>query len=58
LACPVADTPQQFANAVLDLLALTPDERRARAARAILDPLDWPTTLESLWSLLQSIATH
>lgn len=57
-ACPVADTPTQFADTVLDLLALTPDERRARAGRAILDPLDWPTTLEPLWSLLQSMATH
>jgi sugar transferase (PEP-CTERM/EpsH1 system associated) len=57
-ACSVADTPEEFADTVIDLLALTPDERRARAARAVLDPLDWPTTLEPLWSLLQSIAPH
>jgi sugar transferase (PEP-CTERM/EpsH1 system associated) len=51
-ACAVADSPELFADAVLDLLALTPDARRARAARAILEPLEWPTTLEPLWSLL------
>jgi sugar transferase (PEP-CTERM/EpsH1 system associated) len=51
-ACPVADTPELFAGAVLDLLALPPEARRARAARAALEPLDWPTTLEPLWSLL------
>ena len=57
-ACPVADTPELFADAVLDLLALTPDERRARAGRALLEPLDWRTTLEPLWSLLETITTH
>jgi sugar transferase (PEP-CTERM/EpsH1 system associated) len=57
-ACPVADTPGLFADAVIDLLALTPDERRARAQRAILAPLDWPTTLKPLWSLLETITTH
>ena len=54
-ACPVADTPRQFADSVIDLLALSPDERRARAARAMLDPLDWSTTLKPLWSCLESI---
>jgi sugar transferase (PEP-CTERM/EpsH1 system associated) len=58
-ACPVADTPELFADAVLDLLALTPDERRARAAQATLDSLDWPTALERFWSILQdAITTH
>jgi sugar transferase (PEP-CTERM/EpsH1 system associated) len=57
-ACPVADTPALFAGAVLDLLALTPDERRARAGRAFLEPLDWPTTLDPLWSLLETIVTR
>jgi glycosyltransferase involved in cell wall biosynthesis len=55
-ACPVADTPQLFADAVLDLLALTPDQRRTRAESASLEPLDWPATLEPLWSLLEKIS--
>jgi sugar transferase (PEP-CTERM/EpsH1 system associated) len=57
-ACPVADTPELFADAVLDLLALTPDQRRTRAESAILEPLAWPTTLKPLWSLLETITTH
>jgi sugar transferase (PEP-CTERM/EpsH1 system associated) len=57
-ACPAADTPEQFASAVVDLLALTPDERRARAGRAVLEPLDWPTTLSPLWSLLETIVAQ
>jgi sugar transferase (PEP-CTERM/EpsH1 system associated) len=54
-ACPVADTPELFADAVLHLLALSPDQRRARAESAILGPLYWPTTLEPLWSVLEEI---
>ena len=57
-ACPVADTPELFADAVLDLLALTPDQRRTRAESASLEPLDWPTTLDPLRSLLEAITTH
>jgi sugar transferase (PEP-CTERM/EpsH1 system associated) len=55
-ACLVADTPAAFAAAALDLLALTPQARRATAAAARLDALDWATSLEPLWAELQAIA--
>ena len=55
-ASSVANTPAQFAHQVLALLALTPDERRARARRSDLSQLTWPQTLEPLWPILESAA--
>lgn len=52
----VADTPKHFAQHVLSLLALSPDERRARAGSADLSHLTWSRTLEPLWPLLTHAA--
>jgi len=55
-ASSVANTPDQFAHHVLALLALSPSERRARAAASDLSHLTWSRTLEPLWSLLAHAA--
>ena len=52
-ATKVANTPAGFAQHVLDLLARTPAERRAMAASADLDALNWDATLEPLWLILR-----
>ena len=52
-AARVANTPAGFAQHVLDLLARTPAERRAIAASADLDALNWDATLEPLWLILR-----
>ena len=56
-ACRLADTPDDFAAAVIDLLALTPQARRALAAEARVADLTWPRCLAPLGDLLQSAAT-
>jgi polysaccharide biosynthesis protein PslH len=55
-ACPVGATPAEFARALLELLAATPDERRARARTANLQGLTWPHRLAGLVPLLQDAA--
>jgi len=55
-ACSVANTPHQFADHVLALLALSPAERRARANSSDLSHLTWSHTLEPLWPLLDRAA--
>jgi sugar transferase (PEP-CTERM/EpsH1 system associated) len=50
----IASTPTQFANHVLDVLALPPMQRRALADSADLSGLAWSHTLEPLWPILQS----
>ena len=55
-ACRLADTPADFAAAVIDLLALAPDARRALAAEAHVENLTWPRCLAPLGDLLQSAA--
>jgi sugar transferase (PEP-CTERM/EpsH1 system associated) len=57
-ACPVADSPQAFAQQTLSLLALTGVERRARAARDAVRHLDFETQLASLPSILNSAARN
>jgi sugar transferase (PEP-CTERM/EpsH1 system associated) len=52
-ASSVANTPERFAEQVLALLALSPVERRARAAAADLSTLTWTHTLAPLWPLLE-----
>ena len=51
-ACPVADTPEAFRRHVIDLLALTPAERHAVAARADLTALSWERQLQPLVPIL------
>lgn len=55
-ASSVANTPDQFAHHLLLLLAMTPDERRARANSSDLSLLTWSRTLEPLWPLLEHAA--
>lgn len=52
----VANTPQGFADHVLDLLRRPPAERRAIAASADLSSLTWSRTLEPLWSIVERAA--
>jgi glycosyltransferase involved in cell wall biosynthesis len=51
-ACVEATEADAFAQGVLRLLELTPDERRKRAAAANLDSLSWPTTLRPLLDIV------
>jgi polysaccharide biosynthesis protein PslH len=52
----IADTPDRFAEQVIDLLHRTPAERRAMAAAADLSRLTWAHTLKALWPLLERAA--
>jgi sugar transferase (PEP-CTERM/EpsH1 system associated) len=54
--CDVADEPADFAAAVNRLLAASPTERRARAARAELARLAWNEQLRPLERILQDAA--
>jgi sugar transferase (PEP-CTERM/EpsH1 system associated) len=47
-ACSLASAPDAFARAIVDLLALTPTERRARATAAPLAALAWRERLKDL----------
>ena len=49
----IADTADNFAAAVVELLSLSPDARRREAARASLTALAWPTRLAPLVSLIE-----
>ena len=51
-ACQTADTPVEFANAIIQLLLLSPSARRRVARSAMLSPLSWNTRLASLDELL------
>ena len=52
----VANTPERFADDLLDLLRLTPIERRAMARGADFSGLTWLRTLATLWPLFESAA--
>ena len=54
-ACRVADSPDQFAARVLELLALPPAVRR-REASAQLSQLAWPRRLARMMELIESTA--
>jgi sugar transferase (PEP-CTERM/EpsH1 system associated) len=56
-ACSLASSADAFARAVLDLLALSPAERRARAHTASLARLAWRERLRDLPDLLAEAAT-
>ena len=51
-ACQTADTPVDFANAIIQLLLLSPSARRRVARSAVLTPLSWDTRLASLDAML------
>jgi len=50
--CREADTDTEFAEHLLDLLAMTPEERRTVAARARLDGLSWGLRFAPLKDIL------
>jgi sugar transferase (PEP-CTERM/EpsH1 system associated) len=55
-ACRTAATPKEFATAIVDLLALTPEQRRSLAARADCTALDSERLLTPLVELIQRAA--
>jgi sugar transferase (PEP-CTERM/EpsH1 system associated) len=52
-ACRLAETPDQFSAAVIDLLSLPPAARRREASRARLSALAWPRRLAPMFDLLE-----
>jgi sugar transferase (PEP-CTERM/EpsH1 system associated) len=50
----VADDAPTFATAVIEILDISAEARRARALSADLRPLQWQHALEPLWPLLES----
>ena len=55
-ACSVRETAGAFADAILELLALTGAEREERVGTTRLQSLAWGTTLEPLWEILTRAA--
>ena len=55
-ACRRAESADQFAAAVLELLSLSPAARRRQAARARLSDLAWPKRLAPLADLIEAVA--
>jgi sugar transferase (PEP-CTERM/EpsH1 system associated) len=51
-ACDVAESPDDFATAVVRLMALTPDARRRRADTASISDIAWNRCLEPLERIL------
>lgn len=56
-ACVRADSAQSMADAVVDLLSLSPFERRAMAERAAIGGLNWARQLASVRSILVGATT-
>ncbi len=55
-ACPTAGDDAQFAGSVVDLLGRAPEERRAIAASAHVETLNWPIQLAPVLALLDEAA--
>jgi sugar transferase (PEP-CTERM/EpsH1 system associated) len=55
-ACPTADDAGPFADAVIDLLRRSPDDRRRLAASTSLEALAWDHQLRDLEPILRSAA--
>jgi sugar transferase (PEP-CTERM/EpsH1 system associated) len=56
-AARVANTPEAFAEHLLDLLGQSPAARRNIAASGDLSALTWSRTLQPLWSILERAAS-
>jgi sugar transferase (PEP-CTERM/EpsH1 system associated) len=56
VACAVADTPQEFAAAMVDTMALAPAERRARTTRIELSKLGWDDVLAPFEAIVRGAA--
>jgi len=52
--CSIADEPEAFAAAVVALLEASPDERRARAAAALVERLTWEAQLSAVRAILEN----
>lgn len=50
----IADTPEDFAAHVINLLSLSPEQRRTVARSANLSELTWSRTLEPLWPIIEA----
>jgi sugar transferase (PEP-CTERM/EpsH1 system associated) len=57
-ACVTADTPEQFARAIVDLLALSPQQRLELASRADIAGFHFETVLEPLVELVRQAAAR
>jgi sugar transferase (PEP-CTERM/EpsH1 system associated) len=57
-ACRIANTPDAFAAAIIELLSLSPGARRRETARAGLASLGWQTRLAPLVALVESAASE
>ena len=55
-ACPVAASPDAFADAILRVLALDPAARRRMAGTADVPALDWPHRLAPLRAIFEDAA--
>jgi sugar transferase (PEP-CTERM/EpsH1 system associated) len=55
-ACRVSASPEAFAASIVELLRLSPTERRAMAATIDLSPLSWERRLEPFLPLLEAAA--
>jgi glycosyltransferase involved in cell wall biosynthesis len=55
-ACDVADTPVPFANALVTLLGLPPQARRARAGAASLELMTWESRLAPMIAAIEALA--
>jgi glycosyltransferase involved in cell wall biosynthesis len=54
-ACEIADEAESCADRISALLALSPEERRARARTAVLDGLGWATRLQPMLELFAEL---
>jgi glycosyltransferase involved in cell wall biosynthesis len=54
-ACSMADTSDEFSQAMIRLLAAPPEARRALAARARLEELEWDVVLAPLWDVMTTV---
>ena len=52
----IANTPEDFAAHVINLLSLSPEQRRTIARSANLSELTWSRTLEPLWPIMKAAA--
>jgi glycosyltransferase involved in cell wall biosynthesis len=58
IACRIAADPRAFADAVLEYLQLSPDQRRGIAESTNLADLSWSSRLATLGDLLQEAVRH
>jgi polysaccharide biosynthesis protein PslH len=54
-ACEVADEPGEFADRLLRLLALSPGQRRARAASAAMGDMTWESRLAPMLAAIDAL---